>query len=296
MEIYQLKAFVAVARTGNMTRAAEQLHLTQSAVSKQLKALEEEFGAALFERTSSGMSLSTVGKRLMPLARRTLEAATELASTAKLLQGQTSGTLRLGTIIDPKSIRLGELLSELQQSHPGIEVKLEHGISGGVLERLRSEELDACFFLGALQDPELRIVQLFLESYVVAAPAAWGERLKDCGWAELAAMPWIGTPKGGSQTAIMDKVMKDRGLVRRSVVEVDQEASMIALVGKGVGLCLVRERLALDMAQENDIVFWEGDRIPCPLSMILRAEDAARPLHAALLETLFRVWPSAVYQ
>ena len=78
MEIYQLRAFIAVARTGHMTRAAEQLHLTQSAVSKQLKALEEEFGASLFERTPSGMTLSAVGRRLMPLAKRTLEAATEL--------------------------------------------------------------------------------------------------------------------------------------------------------------------------------------------------------------------------
>src|SRR6185369_2621606 len=106
MEIYQLRAFVAVARTGHLTRAAEQLHLTQSAVSKQLKALEEQLGAPLFERSASGMTLSVVGKRLMPLAVRTLEAAAEITSTAKLLQGKLTGTLRLGTIIDPKSIRL----------------------------------------------------------------------------------------------------------------------------------------------------------------------------------------------
>jgi len=145
-----------------MTRAAEQLHLTQSAVSKQLKALEEEFGASLFERTPSGMTLSAVGRRLMPLAKRTLEAATELVSAAKLMQGQISGTLRLGTIVDPQSIRLGDLLVEMQRQFPGIDVKLEHGISGSVLERLQAEELDACFFLGAVDDPELKAIQLAL--------------------------------------------------------------------------------------------------------------------------------------
>ena len=87
MEIYQLRAFIAVARTGNMTRAAEHLHVTQSAVSKQLKALEEEFGAPLFERSAAGMTLSAAGKRLMPLAKRTLEATTELMSAAKLDPG-----------------------------------------------------------------------------------------------------------------------------------------------------------------------------------------------------------------
>lgn len=296
MEIYQLKAFIAVSRTGNMTRAAEQLHLTQSAVSKQLKALEEEFGAPLFERGPAGMSLSALGKRLMPLARQTLDAVAEMAAAAKLMQGQVCGTLRLGTIIDPKSIRLGELLLELQRHHPGIEVRLEHGISGGVLQRLRNDEIDACFFLGAIDDADLKVVQLCMESYVVAAPAAWSERVQGRGWAELAALPWIGTPKGGSQTVIVDRVMREHGVVRRSVIEADQESSMIALVRSGVGLCLIRERLVQDLGTEGGLVFWDGARIPCPLSLLLRAQDATRPLNAALLERLFQVWPGAVYQ
>lgn len=295
MEIYQLRAFIAVARTGHMTRAAEQLHLTQSAVSKQLKALEEEFGASLFERTPSGMTLSAVGRRLMPLAKRTLEAATELVSAAKLMQGQISGTLRLGTIVDPQSIRLGDLLVEMQRQFPGIDVKLEHGISGSVLERLQAEELDACFFLGAVDDPELKAIQLSLESYVVAVPAAWRERIPDGSWEALAALPWVGTPKASSQAAIVDKLMKEHGLGRHFVVEADQESSMIDLVHAGVGLCLVRERLALEVMPHKNIFLWDGARINCPLSMVLRAEDAARPLFAALLDALFKVWPAAVY-
>lgn len=296
VEIYQLRAFIAVARTGHMTRAAERLHLTQSAVSKQLKSLEEELGAPLFERSASGMALSAAGKRLLPLARRTLDAATELMSAAKLIQGRVSGLLRLGTIIDPGSIRLGELLLEMQQHFPGIDVRLEHGISGTALQRVRSGELDASFFLGHIDDPELKVVQLSLESYVVAAPAAWRERVMGQGWSVLATLPWVGTPQASSQAAIMDKVMCERGLTHRTVVEADQEPSMIDLVHAGVGLCLVRERLALGVVAHKHIVLWDGDRIPCPLSMVLRAEDALRPLPAALLEALFRVWPAAVYQ
>ena len=295
MEIYHLRAFIAVARTGHMTRAAEQLHLTQSAVSKQLKALEEEFGAPLFDRAPSGMTLSAVGKRLMPLAKSALEATTELMAAAKLIQGHVSGTLKLGTIIDPQSIRLGDLLLEIQQQFPGIDVKLEHGVSGSVLQRLKDQELDACFFLGALDDPALKAIQLSLESYVVAVPAAWSERALGRGWAALAAMPWVGTPKASSQTALIDKVMKEHGVERRTAVEADQESSMIDLVHAGVGLCLVRERLALEVVPLKNIVLWDGDRISCPLSMVMRAEDTARPLSAALLDALFKVWPSAVF-
>lgn len=296
MELYQLRAFVAVARTGHMTRAAEHLHLTQSAVSKQLKALEEELGGPLFERSAAGMSLSVVGKRLMPLAVRALEAAAEITTTAKRLQGGLTGTLTLGTIIDPKSLRLGEVLGGMKQRYPEIEIKLEHGISGTVLGRLRAEELDACFFLGVVDDPDLKVVELMTEWYVVAAPGAWKDRLAGCTWTELASVPWVGTPKGSSQTALIEKVMKDRGLSRETVAEADQESSMIDLVEAGVGLCLIRERLAADLVPKINITLWDGDRITCPLCFIMRTPDAVRPLPTALLEVILGVWPTAVFR
>src|SRR5690349_4285723 len=65
MELYQLRSFAAIAETGQLTRAAEKLHVSQPALSAQLKALEEELEFALFERTSSGMTLTPAGKRLL---------------------------------------------------------------------------------------------------------------------------------------------------------------------------------------------------------------------------------------
>ena len=163
----------------------------------------------------------------------------------------------------------------MQRQFPSIDVELEHGISGSVLQRLKAEELDACFFLGIVDDPALKAVQLSLESYVVAVPATWSESMLGSSWAALAAQPWVGTPKGSSQTAIMDRVMKEHGLDRSTVVEADQESSMIDLVHSGVGLCLIRERLALEVVPHKNIVVWDGDRLSCPLSIVLRAEDAA---------------------
>ncbi|MDR6450379.1 DNA-binding transcriptional LysR family regulator [Paraburkholderia terricola] len=92
----------------------------------------------------------------MPFATKTFDAAVELASAAKAMQGQVGGTFTLGTIIDPKSIRLGALLSALQRYYPEIDVHLQHGISGTVLQRLVSGQLDACFFLGPVADPQFK--------------------------------------------------------------------------------------------------------------------------------------------
>jgi DNA-binding transcriptional LysR family regulator len=77
MEIHHLRSFMAVAKAGNLTRAAEQLHLTQSAVSKHVKAFEEELRAHLFDRETSGMSITSEGRRLPPAA----AAAAFLASS-----------------------------------------------------------------------------------------------------------------------------------------------------------------------------------------------------------------------
>nr|WP_186329922.1 LysR family transcriptional regulator [Variovorax boronicumulans] len=294
MEIYQLRAFVAVARVGHVTRAAEQLHLTQSAVSKQLKALEEELGGPLFDRTTAGMTPSAIGRRLLPLAQRTLDAAGELAAAARQLQGQLTGTLRLGTIVDPTSIRLGELLAEMQHHCPQVDVRLEQGISGTVLQRLKARELDACFFLGDVDDAEVSTIVLAVESYAVVLPPAWAPRVMGQGWAALAALPWIGTAPGSSQTVIMERLLRQQGLSRQTVAEVDQESTLLDLVQAGVGVCLARERRAQELLATGRIVAWDGERIACPLSLLMRTEDAARPLQAALRERIFSVWPTAV--
>jgi DNA-binding transcriptional LysR family regulator len=70
MELYQLRSFAAVAELGHLTRASERLHISQPAVSAQIKALEDELGVALFERVSSGMVLTSAGRKLLPLRKR----------------------------------------------------------------------------------------------------------------------------------------------------------------------------------------------------------------------------------
>src|SRR5262249_60738923 len=78
MELYQLRSFAAVAELGHLTRAAEKLHISQPAVSAQIKALEDELGVTLFERVSSGMQLTSAGRNLLPAAEQVLGAANAL--------------------------------------------------------------------------------------------------------------------------------------------------------------------------------------------------------------------------
>src|SRR5256885_7530322 len=113
MEMYQLRAYVTAATLGSVTRTAEALHLTQPAITAQIKALEEELGVALFDRRPGRISLTRAGEALMEPARQVLDAAGRLQGQARELQGEITGQLLLGTVADPEALRLSSLLHGL---------------------------------------------------------------------------------------------------------------------------------------------------------------------------------------
>ncbi|MCW5137210.1 LysR family transcriptional regulator [Burkholderia cenocepacia] len=143
MDLTLLRAFATVAREGNLTRAAAQLHLTQPAVSLQIKHLQETLGVALFTRTSRGLALTRDGQTLLPHAERALAAAADVQRAAAALRHEVRGRLRIGTILDPGFLRLGGFLRALVETHPQIETALRHGMSGWVIEQVRARALAA---------------------------------------------------------------------------------------------------------------------------------------------------------
>ena len=194
MELYQLRSFAAVAELGHLTRAAERLHVSQPAVSAQIKALEDELGVSLFERVSSGMVLTSAGRKLLPAAEKVLDAAQALRMRAKGLQGQIVGRARVGTVSDPGFTRIGEFLARAMESHPLLEVEIHHEVSGIAFEKVRDGELDASFYYGSVEHPDVKCVPLLDYAYRIVGPAPWGDRLRHASWEELVQMPWILAP------------------------------------------------------------------------------------------------------
>jgi DNA-binding transcriptional LysR family regulator len=292
MEIYQIRTFLTVARLAHLTRAAEQLHLTQPAVSKQLKALEQELGVVLFERQVGGMALTREGKALLPLAERILFDAMEMINQARTLRGEVAGAVSIGTVIDPESIRLGSFLSALLNYFPKVQPRLQHGISGWVLERVKAGELDVGFYLGPVTDPDVASLPMCSLTYLIIAPPAWESRMQTATWADVAAMPWIGTPAGSSQNRLVRTMFADRGFTVHTVVEADQESSMVSMVRGGVGLATMRSDLAHDAKVRGEVCIWEGTTQECPLSLVFQASRRDDLLVAACRKALSDVWPA----
>ncbi|WP_153099019.1 LysR family transcriptional regulator [Paraburkholderia hayleyella] len=297
MDLTLLRAFVTVAREGNLTRAAAQLHLTQPAVSLQIKHLQNALGMSLFTRTSHGLVLTHDGQTLLPHVERALSAVGEVQRAAIALHQEVRGRLRIGTILDPAFLRLGGFLKQLVETWPHVETALQHGMSGWVLERVRAGELDVGYYIGQPGEDETRNATLFSTltlthfQYHVLAPAGWRERVKGArDWRALAELPWIWTPPASAHHRLLSRRFAEAGATPVKVAEVDQEPSMLDLLKSGVGLTLVRDATAIAEAHAHALTVVEGITVPTQLSFIALAERSNEPAIAAALKLIEQQW------
>jgi len=290
MELYLLRTFVTVAEQGHLTKAATLLHVTQPAVSGQIKALEEQLHLRLFERGPGGVRLTKAGQALLPKAKAAVAAATEFRNAANQLEGHLTGKARVGTILDPGIIRLGDLMSALLARHPWLDVELQHGISTWAMENVSNGSLDAAFFMGSGLHSNVRDVPLAELSYRVVAPAAWAERVRDADWDAIAALPWVRPPRDSPHQRMQERLFEPRRLNPATVVAADQESSISTLVKAAVGLGLMREDLARAAEAAGEVCVWQRVVATTQLSFVYargREDDA---VIAALLAAVDEVW------
>jgi DNA-binding transcriptional LysR family regulator len=290
MELYQLRSFVAVAEAGHLTRAADRLHISQPAVSAQIKALEEELEVALFERRSSGMALTVAGERVLGEARKLLSAAQALRNEARAIKGEMTGVVRVGTVSDAQFTRLPALTGAAMERYPGIELRLQHEVTGAAFEKVRDGELDASFYYGELSHATVQSLVLRDVIYRVVAPAAWCERIGRAMWSDIAAEPWIMTPPISTHHQLASALFQTHAVAPAKVVEADDEFVVGSLVEAGLGVALMREDIALDKAATGAVCLWPEVRLKTCLRFLYATQRESDPLIRALLDTLKDVW------
>ncbi len=293
MELYQLRSFVAVAEAGHLTRASEKLHVSQPAVSAQIRALEDELELALFDRTSSGMVLTSAGQRLLADAEKVLAAAQLMRNEAKALKGEVAGKVRVGTTSDPAFIRVGEFLNTTVERFPLLQVELHHEVTGAAFAKVHDGELDASFYYGEIEHPGVEGMRLRESAYRVAAPAAWASRVVDADWSEIALQPWVITPSISTHHKLVRALFDKHGIEPTKVVEADQESVIANLVESGVGLSLIREDLALEKEAAGEVCIWRDVRLETTLWFIYLQARKDDPAIRALLGVLRDTWKVA---
>ena len=200
MELRQLRYVEAVARRRHFTRAAEDLHVAQSALSQQVRRLEAELGAELFERTSRSVRPTEAGEAVAAGARRILAEVDGIRGEIEELRGVVRGRVSIGALLPAGPLDVPRLLARFAEAFPRIEVGLREGTAGDMLRHLAAGEVDAAFTLQPELPSELETESIGEEELVAAFPPGSAPRSAVAGARELARHPLV-SPRSDSAIA-----------------------------------------------------------------------------------------------
>ena len=240
LDLDAVRCFVAVAESRAVQSAAARLGRTPSAVSMQLKKLEGMLSAALFERTRSGMMMTLSGERLLPHARRMLEA--EQAAREAMARQSLSGRVRVGLIEDVGSFHLAETLTAFAISHPGVSVEMTMSSSRTLAPMLNEGALDLAILThGGEIDARSDDVVLHEE------PLLWAVSREVSLWETRPVPLAVYTPGCSWRRAVLN-ALDSAGISYRIAYQTDYYAGLVAVVNAGLAVApLPRSQLGPGM-------------------------------------------------
>jgi DNA-binding transcriptional LysR family regulator len=244
MELRQLAAVEAVARHRHFTRAAEELHLAQSALSHQIRRLERELGIALFERTSRRVVPTEAGLAMAARARRVAAELDGARQEIDELRGTLRGHLWIGPLVPAGDVDVPGLLARFSQAHPGIEVGLREGVAADMFRRVATDELDAAFSLLADQPPpEFAVESLGHEDVVVAFAPDRAPPGASVAVADLARHVIVAPRRGSAITSVVEERFAAAGLPLRLALESGDPYLLRSLAARGFAAALLPSSL-----------------------------------------------------
>ncbi|MBD3818649.1 MAG: LysR family transcriptional regulator [Brevundimonas diminuta] len=243
MTLEQLRIFVAVAERLHMTRAAEALHLTQSAVSAAVNALETRHGARLFDRVGRGLALNAAGTAFLPEARAVLARAEAAERLLDELAGLKRGSVRLFASQTIAAYWLPPRMAAFAQSHPGIELRLSIGNTHQVVEAVLAGEAELGLIEGAEDAPRLERTRIAADRLIVVAPPGHplADREQPLAASDLKALDWA-LREAGSGTRSEFEAALPRGMaadLKTALVLPSNEAILTAVAASAGGGGLV---------------------------------------------------------
>lgn len=253
MNLQQLRYAVALADARNFTQAARNEYVVQSALSQQLRKLENELGVALFERTTRTVTLTAAGEALLPSMRQVLAGIDQIRFDAQAISGTVTGRLTVGMMEVPsESLDVAALMATFHNSYPAVRVTLRSGGSDLLIEAVRDRKLDVAVVGSNLMSPiaQLTFVELFTESLIAVLPAAHPLAAGDVVQLDqLAAQPFIDFPPGYGLRHETDRGFA--GVTRRVAFEVTRVDEVIHFVRRNLGVALLPESVAASRVRDD---------------------------------------------
>jgi DNA-binding transcriptional LysR family regulator len=282
MEIRQLRAFTAIAETGTFTAGAQRVHVTQAAVSMQIRQLELELGAPLFVRAPRRVILTEAGEALLERARRILREHDVAVAEIAELAGAERGRLRVGSAsamvsADP----LPQILKELRERHPRAEVTIVSGTSEALVRQILAGELDMAFVSLPVEARGIQTEGLSRDELVaIASPRHKLAKQKVVSVFALAGEKLILGERGGNTRRLIDGLFAEAGVQPVVAMELSRLSAIKRMVEEDMGIGIIPLRSAREEVAEGRLVAWwmEGAQINWELGLAKLAGDYDSPI------------------
>lgn len=169
MTLHQLRVFIAVADTGSFSRAAERVSLAQSTASQHIKALEDELGVRLLDRSTSAVTLTAVGKLFYQHATSILDHCNESLVAVRRFQGLEDATISVGASSTPATCLIPELIGRLSAIHPGLRLDVRQGDSLEVIQLILADDVEVGIVGGYPNEPAITFQKIMTDRIILAS-------------------------------------------------------------------------------------------------------------------------------
>jgi DNA-binding transcriptional LysR family regulator len=276
MELRQLEYFVAVAEEQNFTRAAERVHISQSGVSAQIRQLERELGAELFDRSARTATLTVAGKAALEHARAALVAADAVRQAVGEVTDLIRGRLTVGMVMGCTLTPLFEALATFHRAHPGVEISLLEDSSDRLVESVRAGTVDLALVGTAASAPEgLEALTLISERLVAAVPAGHPLALRQrVTLRDLTAHPIVCMPSGTGLRAVFDRACAAQNVHPAIALQAGAADTIADLSARGLGVGILSESMAASHSDRLTARTIHDVETPALLALIWRGRQS----------------------
>ena len=283
MNLRQLRTFVAIAETGTFSAAGEAVGLSHSAVSLHVKALEEELGAALIDRSRRPPVLTDRGLALVDCSRRMIDLMDEMAALGS--EAGLIGSIRAGVVPSAMNDLMPPALAKMRALHPKLKVRIHTGLSSELAVLLRNGDLDVAVSTAPERPLDGVEARTIIEEplYVIAPREPSSTDVKDL----LGELPFVWFSRKTWAGQQIERLLLNEGIVVRDDMEVDSLIAVTALVSHGLGVSVVPHRSsAPPFPDDIRSAAFGQPQYTRALALLERTKNPKRRLADALLSAL----------
>ncbi|HSD46273.1 MAG TPA: LysR family transcriptional regulator [Pyrinomonadaceae bacterium] len=265
MEIRQLRAFVAIAETGTFTAGALRVHVTQAAISMQIRQLESEIGARVFVRAPRHVILTEAGEQLLRRARHILREHDAALDEIAELAGAERGRLRIGSASAMVlTEQLPAILKDLRKQHPAAEISVTSGTSEVLVDQILAGEVDIAFVSLPVDVRGIKTERLSDDQLVaIASPRHRLAKQKTISAYTLAGERLILGERGGNTRRLIDQFFAQAGVTIRVAMELSRQQAIKRMVEEDMGVGIVPLQSVKEEVDKGKLIRWwiEGAQI-----------------------------------